>query len=247
MTRDDAIKKIKACLARAAKTDSENEAAIALRQATKMMAEHGLSETDLEEAEIAEARYPIGQRIPQWKKDLARHICTAFSCYFFLSYNAFAEKKEKASIRFVGRGAAPEICEWAYEVCVKACLRQKDHYILRLDGDRTEKMRHAKVFCDGWVSGLRDQIYKFAGEAEAYHPRTNKALAEYLERHYNLTTQSRSQSRELSDEELETFLGAVEQGKRQSLHVPVDESGNPISGALPPGAGGLLAHDKEGA
>jgi hypothetical protein len=237
MKRDDAIHKIKACIARAASTDSENEAAIALRQAAAMMREQGLSENDLDAAEITEASVGIGQRIPEWKKALARHITHAFGCYFFLSYGY-----KKASIRFVGRGAAPELCEWAYEVCIKACLRQKDHFLLRMDGDRTEKMAHAKVFCKGWVYGLRTQINKFADEASAYTPKTNKVLAEYLETKYSLSTVYRGGQRELSMEELETFVGAVEEGSKHSLHVPVDESGNPISGALPPGAGGLLGH-----
>lgn len=246
MTRDEAIKKIKACIARAAGTDSENEAATALRQAAAMMRQHELSETDLEASEIEEAVVSVGQRIPQWKKDLARYIATAFGCFFFLSYSAYTSSGKKASIKFVGRGAAPELCEWAYAVCIRACNRQKEHFLLRKDGNRTEKINHAKAFCDGWVTGVGKQINEFAKEARAYTPKTNTALATYLEKHYNLKKQGRNQTREMDLDEIETFMGAVEAGKRQSLHVPVDETGNPISGALPPGAGGLLTHGQEG-
>lgn len=47
MDREDVLRKIKACFDRAKSTDSENEAAICLRQAQGMMRKHGISEEDL--------------------------------------------------------------------------------------------------------------------------------------------------------------------------------------------------------
>ncbi len=55
MNRDDALKKIKKCLA-LSRSANEHEAAAALRQAQALMREHGLREKDVSLADVAEVK-----------------------------------------------------------------------------------------------------------------------------------------------------------------------------------------------
>ena len=62
MTRDEALDKIKKCLALAASPEA-HEAAAALRQAQKLMAQFGLTETDVTLADVGEVRQQA-QNVP---------------------------------------------------------------------------------------------------------------------------------------------------------------------------------------
>jgi len=67
MTRDQALRKVLACL-RLAGSSNPHEAAAALRQARKLMDQHGLSAEDAAASEIREAESPTrcrGAKPPQ--------------------------------------------------------------------------------------------------------------------------------------------------------------------------------------
>ena len=78
MTRDEALDKIKKCLALAASPEA-HEAAAALRQAQKLMAQFGLTEADVTLADVAEVRQQAQNApIVPWEVARASLVATAF-------------------------------------------------------------------------------------------------------------------------------------------------------------------------
>lgn len=66
MTRDEALQKIKKCLALAASPE-QHEAAAAMRQAQKLMQQFGLSEVDVSLADVSEAgQKAVNAPLPLW-------------------------------------------------------------------------------------------------------------------------------------------------------------------------------------
>ena len=85
MTRDEALDKIKKCLALAASPEA-HEAAAAMRQAQKLMAQFGLTETDVTLADVGEVRQQA-QNVPvvRWEAALAGMVAGAFGCDMYTS------------------------------------------------------------------------------------------------------------------------------------------------------------------
>lgn len=80
MIPDCILRKIEHCLALSA-SDNPNEAAIAPRQAQKLMAEHGLTQLDLAAAQIGEhsARARSGKTLPNCLGGLAAIVAEALA------------------------------------------------------------------------------------------------------------------------------------------------------------------------
>lgn len=83
MNRDQALSKIKKCLA-LAQSSNPHEAAAAMRQAQKLMAEHNVTETDVSLADVAEAVAPARlNALTNWEAMLSGLIAQAFGCDHF--------------------------------------------------------------------------------------------------------------------------------------------------------------------
>ena len=83
MTRDEALKKIKKCLA-LGRSAGEHEAAAAMRQAQKLMQEFNVREQDISLLDVHEAQArAAGMAANAWEVRLVRVIAEAFGCDFF--------------------------------------------------------------------------------------------------------------------------------------------------------------------
>ena len=120
MTRDQALQKIKKCLALAA-SSNPHEAAAAMRQAQKLMQEHGLDEADVNLADVAEVVMD-GRNVPmvRWETGLAKIVADAFGCLTHtgvrLSLNGGATHRRVRAFTFIGVGASAEIAGYAFAV-----------------------------------------------------------------------------------------------------------------------------------
>ncbi len=247
MTRDEALRKIKACLARSF-SDNPNEAETALRQATSMMRQFGLTELDVEAAEITEEDITLGQRIKPWKSRLAGQIAQVFGCYTIRFYqrqpvDGWGKPKiSKASVKFIGPRSAVEISAWCFEVCIRACNKAREYELLHYDGTPGEKSRMAGIFNEAWVAGVSKAVDTLGLEGEAYKPDTNEALAHYMEQNFNMTkAKNRHDHGELSDDEMEVWLNGLEKGGEMNLHVPVDGASGSVTSL--PGAPRRIGND----
>lgn len=173
------IAKIKKCLA-LAKSNNEHEAAVALRQAQRLMQQHGITDFDIETADIQEeaTRAGASSKPSKWECGLAMRVAKAFDCSVFLACGYPVGKWT-----FVGAAPAGEIARYAFEVMFRQVKRARQSYIkatLKRCGP-ANRTRRADLFCEGWVTAATALIEAFAG-SEAQQVK----VTAYLEQKHTL-------------------------------------------------------------
>ncbi|MDP3652430.1 MAG: DUF2786 domain-containing protein [Rhodoferax sp.] len=169
MTRDQALSKIKKCLA-LAKSSNPHEAAAAMRQAQKLMAEHSLSETDITLADVLAVATPARhQTMTPWEVNLCDLIGDAFGCQYFCRTGRVLTKslnvRKKMEYIFVGVGAAPQVASYTYDVLSRQCAGGRLEHIRKQPKNckPITKTARGDEFARGWVIGVRGLIESFAG------------------------------------------------------------------------------------
>lgn len=121
------IAKIKKCLA-LSRSSNEHEAASALRQAQLLMREHGITDLDIEHADILEdvARSRASSKPATWECRVASMIAIAFGCEMFFRGRISPHLGEW---RFVGFGPSAEIARYAFEVLMRQVKRARANHI----------------------------------------------------------------------------------------------------------------------
>jgi len=162
MTRDQAIRKILACL-RMAGSSNPTEAATALRQAQALMDKYGLTEADAASAEIGEREAPTGFRggeLPQSLIALAAVVADGYRCHVIGNRRSktvikdfHLRRESKTTLRFFGAGADPEIAVYAFTVLRRQMQRDKAAHVARVRV-RANRERRAEEFAIGWVSAI---------------------------------------------------------------------------------------------
>lgn len=184
MTREEAILKIKKCLA-LAKSANENEAAIALRQAQSLMREFQI---DPDLLDIVEAScYSNVKKTPQaWESTLVSIIARSMQCrLIFSSGNPFFGTK--AQWTFIGVDPAPEIASYVFDVLYRQANRARKIFIettLKRVTVKKNKVRRADLFCEGWVDTVKHLITDSNLEVPA---NTTERIKKYMDQsHTNL-------------------------------------------------------------
>ena len=209
--RDKIIAKVKKCLA-LAKSSNEHEAANALRQAQKLM--HGISDLDVEHADIQEesTRAGAAQKPARWECGLATRVAAAFDCSAFLACS-------RPVGRWVFMGAAPsgEIARYAFEVLFRQAKRARAHYVkTALKRCTTTRTRRADLFCEGWVMTATELVENFAGSAAA-----QARVTAYLEHKHTLTSfqgRNRNAGRNLSERDYGDMQAGHRAGRDAQLN-----------------------------
>lgn len=181
MTRDEALDKIKKCLALAASPEA-HEAAAALRQAQKLMAQFGLTEADVTLADVAEVRQEA-QNAPvvQWEVALASVVAQAFGCDIFTQAHPRLGKslqvRRQRYYVFVGVGPAPEVAGYAFDVLARQCAKDRRRHIGRQSKNCKAKTKVARgdLYAEGWIAGVRDKLERLAG-----NERNAALIAQYM-------------------------------------------------------------------
>lgn len=159
MDKEKALDKIKKCLA-LSRSANEHEAAQALKHAQALMAQYGVSESDVALADVGECRKKAPKTAPKWHWRLV-HLCgRAFGCERWHSNNFMG-----GSFVFCGLGGRPELAAYAYEVLLrqlKAARRQYIKTALSRVCDSRIKTARADKFCEGWVSQVASVVQDFA-------------------------------------------------------------------------------------
>lgn len=214
--RDKIIGKIKKCLALSA-SSNEHEAAGALRQASKLMEAHGITDLDVLAAEAEERRAKAGaaRQPANWEAMLAGKIGDAFCCRVLFMFGW-----KGGEWCYIGCGAAPEVAQYAFAVLLRQARRARAAYIkARLKRCKTEtKTRRADLFSEGWVRGVVSGIIAFAGgEQQA------TAIEAYVDKHYpslgNLKARNRNDGRTtLRDHEYNDYVAGGCAGRDAQLN-----------------------------
>lgn len=196
MDRDSAIRKIKACLA-LGRSANANEAAAAMRQAQKLMAEHGLDEQGVAIADVGEAAATVRcTGLPAWEVSLARQVAEAFGCEMLVSHGPLLGwgRSRKKTFQFIGVGSAPEVAAYAQDVLSRQCARARQAHIAQQPKSckPITKTARGDAFAKAWVWSAVEVLDRFAGNEH------NKPLLQaYIARTYPNVTSFKPKSREV--------------------------------------------------
>lgn len=155
---EDVILKIQKLLA-VSKSPNQNEAHNAMMIAQKLLAQHKLSQKQVEEyqlnnVKINEGRSGIKFRGASWKSNLANVIALNFGCYLFLRTNKTHE------ICFYGKQEDVIICDIILNYAIKCINCDGDKLIKKLKQDKRRK--HFKGIKDdfalGFIYGLNERF-----------------------------------------------------------------------------------------
>lgn len=185
MTRDEALDKIKKCLALAASPEA-HEAAAALRQAQKLMAQFGLTEADVTLADVSEVRQEA-QNAPlvRWESSLAWAVAKAFGCETFTNERPKPSKslqvRRQRYYVFVGIGPAPEVAGYAFDVLARQCAKDRRRYMGLQSKNCKAKTKVARgdLYAEGWIAGVYDKLERLAG-----NERDVALIAQYMEQRH---------------------------------------------------------------
>lgn len=220
--RDAIIRKIKACLA-LGKSANEHEAAAAMRQAQKLMQDHGISDFDIETADVLEDVTNAGAstKPARWECWLAQKSADAFCCEVF-----FTERWSPTPgiWTFVGVGPSAEIARYAFDVLFRQLKRARALHIktaLKRCGPAS-RTRRADLFCEGWVTAVANKIEAFSGSDGQ-----RKKISGYLESKYKLSGfqgRNRNSGRSLTERDYGDFVAGHHAAKDIELNRGVGTS-----------------------
>ena len=180
MTDRAIIDKIRKCL-RLAESANENEAAAALAKARSLMTEHGITKTQLEMAEIeeAKARGSRAVRPPRWETALAHTVHRAMGVTSFVD--------GRGGRTFVGRGPTAEIAAYAFATLFRSLKAQRAAYIARhlRRCKPARKTVRADVFCEGWAFAVLRKIADLVPDLPH-----DEMVEQYLAERHNLQSTS---------------------------------------------------------
>lgn len=216
MDKETALAKIKKCLA-LSKSVNEHEAAIALKQAQRLMQEYSLNELDIQLAEIYERRVSAALKLPQWHWDLI-HVCgRAFGCERWHQQTYSGGK-----IVFCGINGRPEMAAYAYEVLLRQLKQARRQYMksaltkVRITKNKTYR---ADKFCEGWVSSVRDLVKAFARTEEEL-----QLIEQYKTRTYGRFRTAKTRDIKGVGGGEQDFMSGILNSKDVRLDVPVGKA-----------------------
>lgn len=169
MTRDEALRKIKKCLALAA-SSNPHEAAAAMRQAQKLMEQFGLTTTDVSLADVAESKHKAPSApLVRWESTLAHLVAKAFGCDIYtttsrmLVTSSFTYRTTRHFV-FIGVGAAAEVAGYAFDVLARQCAKDRRAHISIQPKNCKPKTKAARgdIYAEGWVVGVSQKLETFA-------------------------------------------------------------------------------------
>jgi len=219
MDKKQILEKIKKCLA-LSKSANEHEAAAALTKARELMDAHGVSDAEILIADVSETRSKAtrGRNLPAYEEMLANVVGKAFNCRVIFSsetnWNTYNPQK---FCRFIGIHIQPELAQFAYDVLSGQLKKQRATYIkTKLKRCKTaNKTLRADMFCEGWVSSVREAVNKFA----SYKP--NPAIKAYIDTKFPRLKSEEYKSRtdgKYSERNLTDFFNGAMAGKDAKLH-----------------------------
>lgn len=215
--------KIKKCLA-LSKSSEPHEAAAALRQAQKLMAQYGINEAGLVLADVTEDQVKslmTVSRIDPNELALVRMIANAFGCELMWTKSeswkrSYGSKEAFGSYLVIGFKHQIPIATHTMTVLMRRHLKARSEFVQSLPSfySRAEKTKEANGFSSGWVAAVKKMVHEYARG-----PEEEKALAEYKKLHHPSTERvpSKTQLRGLAG-----MMAGTEAGSQERLHRPVD-------------------------
>lgn len=220
MTRDQAIQRIKKCLALRA-SSNEHEAAAALRQAQALMREHHITDSHVAASEATEAscRSGVQSKPPIHIVALARTVANAFACDII-----FNETIKGLEVTFIGVDPAPELATYAYTVLRRALERdRRDFLATQTRCRRATKIRRGRTFALAWCYAVSRKVREFAGS-----DKDRERNAAYIEHRYrDSLVETEVTSHKVQGRDAHAANAGMDKGGQQQLRHgvgPADEA-----------------------
>lgn len=181
---ESVLRKIKKALALAEDGRGDpNTAAIALRQAQKLMEQHGVEMGHLAASDVGEAALDSVvsiSRAKTWEVRLMVKIAEAFGCRVMISNGVGPKAKAYAHAgityadgtparyfaryTFIGHKSRVELAQYTAEVMLRKLLKARTAFVASLAPSMPRLMKSAEgdSFCLGWVNAVTATIEKFA-------------------------------------------------------------------------------------
>lgn len=220
MNREQALEKIKKCLA-LSRSSNVHEAAAAMRQAQKLMAQHQLTEETVSFADVLESKVPTSAaELRPWESSLAGLVAHVFGCEHFCTQrwvrSGGSVLRGKVNFVFIGVGAAAEVASYTYSVLQRQCLRDRLAHV-KAQSKRCKpatKTARGDEFAAGWVRGVQQIVGEFAGRDE-----DQKLVSQYMNTKYaNLSVRDlddRTKGRNISHNDR---MEGIRAGQQAKLH-----------------------------
>lgn len=166
MNREQALRKVLACLRMAeSATSNPHEAAAAMRQAQALMQRYGLDEGDLAAGKVAFESAPTRQRgavVPQSLACLAEVVANTYSCRVVQTRGEL-----RTQLVFAGSPARARVAAYAFAVLRRVMDKDRLAHTRRVV-KRDRKAARGEQFALGWVAAVRMNLPKQEmGESEA--------------------------------------------------------------------------------
>lgn len=157
------VRKIQLLLKKTTNNPSMEEAQTALLMAQKLMAEHGVSQSEIESQEdvsipkkkVTRSDLKFEGTTPWYKRDLAKVIASNFRCYSWISRG-----DRRSRIVFLGVEQDVELAQMTYEFACDAIKYGASQYAKQL-----KKIQYVSSitavknnYMLGWINGLKDQF-----------------------------------------------------------------------------------------
>ncbi len=193
MNRDDALRKIRACLARAEGSTFPEESARAMAQAQALMARFDIEQPELLAAGVDAhwSRSRAAKCPPQYEVTLANIVSRMFGCRLVFSPR-YVGATLAGGYQFIGAASTAEIAAYSYTVLSRQLVEARTEYTrTHLKRYRKNKVAAADEFCAGWVQAVGRNV-----PAMALSDQRADAINAYMSLHFpdlgQLTTTTRA-------------------------------------------------------
>lgn len=182
------VDKICKCL-RLSESSNANEAALALRQASRLMKKHGITDSQVLAAEMSEYATQIGEQYtpPFWALALANLVADAFECRYLIS-RCYGRRPE---FRFIGLGIKAEVATYSYTVLHRYLQKAIDEFELTLKHQHTKSMgknkttqHRVEVFTQAWLFRAGRCVAEFSNSETE-----KKIVDDYIKEKYGETVE----------------------------------------------------------
>jgi hypothetical protein len=158
------IDKICKCL-RLSESGNPHEAAMALRQAHRLMQKYRINEELVRKAIVEESVVDIGHAYtpPFWVLALANLVADTFDCRVFLARH-YGRRPE---YRFLGLDLIPELATYTFEVLLRQLTQARKEFITSLIPEAAgESQRRGDVFAQAWLFRVASTVVNFASNTD---------------------------------------------------------------------------------
>ena len=159
------IDKICKCL-RLSESGNPHEAAMALRQAHRLMQRYRISEELVRKAIVEESVVDIGRAYtpPFWVLALANLVADTFDCRVFVARH-YGRRPE---YRFLGLDLIPELATYTFEVLLRQLTQAREEFVASLvpEAAGEESQRRGDVFAQAWLFRVARTVENFASNTE---------------------------------------------------------------------------------